>query len=136
MNYLDIFFSICYNYSTRNCNIQYMEVIQMAMTYESVVQAARKKFLNTDVSSVPGTLAFQINLIGKVEGIFYIEIKDGRVHVEPYEYYDRNAILTMNATNFMKLINGKLDPVIAFTTGKLKVDGDVNAALEIVKFLK
>ena len=52
----------------------------MAMTYESVVQAARKKFLDTDVSSVQGTLAFQINLIGKVEGIFYIEIKDGRVN--------------------------------------------------------
>ena len=56
----------------------------MAMTYDSVVQATRKKFLNTDVSSVQGTLAFQINLIGKVEGIFYIEIKDGQVHVEPY----------------------------------------------------
>ena len=102
----------------------------MAMTYDSVVQATRKKFLNTDVSSVQGTLAFQINLIGKVEGIFYIEIKDGQVHVEPYEYYDRNA------TNFTKLINGKLDPVIAFTTGKLKVDGDVNAALELIKFIK
>ncbi len=108
----------------------------MAMTYESVVQAARKKFLDADVSSVNGTLAFQIDLIGKVEGTFYIEIKDGRVNVEPYEYYDRNAIITINATNFTKLINGKLDPVIAFTTGKLKVDGDVNAALEIVKFLK
>ena len=56
----------------------------MAMTYDSVVQATRKKFLNADVSSVSGTLAFQINLIGKVEGIFYIEIKDGQVHVEPY----------------------------------------------------
>ena len=99
-------------------------------------QATRKKFLNADVSSVSGTLAFQINLIGKVEGIFYIEIKDGQVHVEPYEYYDRNAILTVNATNFTKLINGKLDPVIAFTTGKLKVDGDVNAALELIKFIK
>lgn len=108
----------------------------MAMTYESVVQTARKKLYNADVSSVQGTLAFQINLIGKVEGIFYIEIKDGEVHVEPYEYYDRNAILTINATNFIKLINGKLDPVIAFTTGKLKVDGDINAALEIVKFIK
>ena len=106
----------------------------MAMTYDSVVQATRKKFLNADVSSVSGTLAFQINLIGKVEGIFYIEIKDGQV--EPYEYYDRNAILTVNATNFTKLINGKLDPVIAFTTGKLKVDGDINAALELIKFIK
>lgn len=108
----------------------------MAMTYESVVQTARKKFLDTDVSSVQGTIAFQINLIGKVEGIFYIEIKDGRVNVEPYEYYDRNAILTMNATNFIKLINGKLDPVVAFTTGKLKVDGDINVALELIKFIK
>lgn len=108
----------------------------MAMTYESVVQAARKKFLNADVSSVNGTLAYQIDLIGKVQGTFYIEIKDGRVNVEPYEYYDRNAIITINATNFTKLINGKLDPVIAFTSGKLKVDGDVNAALEIVKFIK
>ena len=50
----------------------------MAMTYESVVQATRKKFMDTDVSSVEGTLAFQINLVGKVEGIFYVEIKDGK----------------------------------------------------------
>ena len=108
----------------------------MAMTYESVVLAAKKKFMNADVSSVQGTMAFQINLVGKVEGIFYIEIKDGRVNVEAYEYYDRNAIITMNATNFTKLINGKLDPVLAFTTGKLKVDGDINAALEMIKFIK
>ena len=42
----------------------------------------------------------------------------------------------MNGTNLIKLINGKLDPVIAFTTGKLKVDGDISAALELTKFLK
>ena len=52
------------------------------------------------------------------------------------EYDSADAILTVNATNFTKLINGKLDPVIAFTTGKLKVDGDVNAALELIKFIK
>lgn len=109
----------------------------MAMTYESIVEAARNKLYDIDVSSVPGTLAFQINIEGKsVNGIFYIEIKDGKVHVEPYEYYDRNAILIMNGTNFIKLINGKLDPIVAFTTGKLKVEGDINAALEIIKFLK
>ena len=109
----------------------------MAMTYESIVEAARNKFSDVNVSSVQGTMAFQINIEGKAaSGIFYIEIKDGKVNVEPYEYYDRNAIITMNGTNFIKLINGKLDPVIAFTTGKLKVDGDVNAALELIKFIK
>lgn len=109
----------------------------MAMTYESIVEAARNKFYDVDVSAVNGTLAFQINIEGKaVNGIFYIEIKDGKVNIEPYEYYDRNAILTINGTNFIKLINGKLDPVVAFTTGKLKVDGDINAALEMIKYLK
>ena len=41
----------------------------------------------------------------------------------------------INSTNWIKLINGKLNPVVAFTTGKLTVDGDVNAALEMTKFL-
>lgn len=107
----------------------------MAMTYESIVETVRNKFSKVDVSSVPGTLAYQFNIEGKVSGIFYVEIKDGKVNVEPYEYYDRNAILIMNGTNLVKLINGKLDPVIAFTTGKLKVEGDINAALELTKFL-
>lgn len=107
-----------------------------AMTYESIVQTVRDKFSKVDVSSVPGVLAYQFNVEGKVNGIFYVEIKDGQVHVEPYEYYDRNAIIIMNGTNLLKLISGKLDPVVAFTTGKLKVEGDINAALELTKFLK
>lgn len=109
----------------------------MAMTYESIVETTRNKFAGVDVSSVQGTMAFQINIEGKaVNGIFYIEIKDGQVNVEPYEYYDRNAIIHMNGTNWVKLISNKLDPVLAFTTGKLKVDGDINAALEMIKFIK
>ena len=90
-----------------------------AMTYESIVAAVRKKLSKADVSSIPGTLAFQVDVEGKAEGIFYIEIKDGQLHVEPYDYHDRNARLIINGTNLMKLVNGKLDPVLAFTTGKL-----------------
>ena len=107
-----------------------------AMTYESIVAAVRKKLSKADVSSIPGTLAVQVDVEGKAEGIFYIEIKDGQLHVEPYDYHDRNARLIINGTNLMKLVNGKLDPVLAFTTGKLKVDGDTNAAMELIRFLK
>ncbi len=109
----------------------------MALTYEQVVDAARNRFSDVDVSSVAGTRAFQINIEGKeANGIFYIEIKDGNVNVEPYEYYDRNAIFKMSAKNFIKLLDGKLDPIAAFTIGKIKVEGDINAALEMIKFLK
>ena len=106
------------------------------MTYEEFFAEVKEQFQKADVSHVTEHLAYQFNITGEAEGIFYVEVKEGKLYVEPYEYYDRNAILTMNATNFTKLINGKLDPVIAFTTGKLKVDGDVSAALELVKFIK
>ena len=44
--------------------------------------------------------------------------------------------ITMNMSNFNKLIDGKLDPVAAFTLGKLKVDGDIGKALEFGNLLK
>ncbi|MBR2256002.1 MAG: SCP2 sterol-binding domain-containing protein [Blautia sp.] len=79
-------------------------------------------------------LAVQVNIPG--HGVFYVEVKDGKVSVEPYEYNDRNCAITMDLDHFDKLLDGKLDPVKAFLTGKLKVDGDVGKALEFSKLLK
>ena len=106
------------------------------MTYEELVKLAKESYCSADASAVKEHVAIQFNVTGEAEGAFYLEIKDGQVHVEPYEYYDRNAIIHINGTNFIKLINGKLDPVVAFTTGKIKVDGDINSALEMIKFIK
>ncbi len=41
----------------------------------------------------------------------------------------------MKSDDFNKLISGKLDPVAAFTVGKLKVDGDLGKALEFANLL-
>ena len=38
--------------------------------------------------------------------------------------------------NVDELIYGKLDPVLAFTMRKLKVDGDTSKALEFAKLVK
>ena len=92
------------------------------MTYEQVVAKVKAKYENVDASSVDGTLAIQVNLVGKnVEGIFYIEAKDGKVNVEPYDYHDNKAVVTVAPTNLLKILDGKLNPVIAYTTGKVSV---------------
>lgn len=105
------------------------------MTFEDIVEKARSKAEKADVSGV-NFLAVQINIEGEGGGIFYIEVKDGKVDVQPYEYNDRSCAITINRDNFNKLIEGKLDPVLAFTTGKLKVDGDIGKALEFSKLIK
>ena len=107
------------------------------MTYEQVVAKVKAKYENTDASSVNGTLAIQVNLLGKnVEGVFYIEAKDGRVNVEPYDYHDNKAVVTVAPINLMKILEGKMDPIIAYTTGKVSVSGDPGAVLTLIKLAK
>ena len=65
-----------------------------------------------------------------------VEVKDHKITVEPYDYHDRNCAITIKSDDFNKLISGKLEPVTAFTLGKLKVDGDVGKALEFSKLIK
>lgn len=105
------------------------------MNFEELFAQTKEKFIQTDVSSVSGKLAIQINLTGEAEGTFYIEVKDGKLSIEPYEYIDRDVAITVSSKNFQKIAAGKLDPVMAFTVGKLKVDGDVGKALELKRFI-
>ncbi len=103
------------------------------MTYEEIVQTAREIMLKKDVSAFDGHLAVQVNITGEGEGAFYIELKDKQLFVEPYEYHDRDCCLIASADTLTKLVTGKLDAVFAFTTGKLKVAGSIDKALEFQK---
>lgn len=105
------------------------------MTFNELLEKVRSIASKADVSD-KDFLAVQVNITGEGEGVFYVEVKDHKVSVEPYEYNDRNCAITMNMKNFNKLLDGKLNPVVAYTLGKLKVDGDVGKALEFSELIK
>ena len=92
--------------------------------------------MKADVSNVSEHLAFQFNITGEGEGAFYAEVKDGVLYVEPYEYYDRDAIFICSADTLLKLASGKLDPIFAFTVGKLQVEGSLEKAMMLQKFIQ
>ena len=73
--------------------------------------------------------AYQFNITGEASGIFYVEVKNGELYVEPYEYFDRDAMFTCSAATLRAMADGKLDPVMAFTMQKLKVEGNFDKAL-------
>ena len=105
------------------------------MKFDELLTKVRNLAAKTDVSN-HDFLAVQINITGKESGVFYVDVKDHKISVEPYEYNDRNCAITISLADFNKLIDGKLDPILAFGTGKLKGDGDVGKALEFSKLLK
>ena len=65
-----------------------------------------------------------------------LRLKTEKSAYAPYEYIDRQCELVISMDNFIKLVTGKLDPVAAFTLGKLKVNGDLGKAIEFSNIIK
>ena len=70
-------------------------------------------------------------LPGRRKVFFTAEVKDGQLFVEPYEYFDRDAMFTCSAETLFKIADGKTDPILAVTLGKLKVEGNIDKALKL-----
>lgn len=105
------------------------------MTYEEIFSKTKELILANDLSGINGHLAVQVNITGEGGGAFYIELRDGVVSVEPYEYYDRDCIFLVSGSDFLKICDGSLNPVKAFTVGKLKIEGSIEKALEFSKIV-
>lgn len=105
------------------------------MQLNTIVEKIREAVKSKDAAGM-GFMAVQINLTDLDPGVFYVEIKDEKINVEPYDYHDRQCAISIKSSDFIKLISGKLDPVLAFTVGKLKVDGDLEKAIEFAKLIK
>ena len=98
----------------------------MIMRYEELVEKVRNMTRNAKVSRGVGHVAFQFNVEGEAEGAFYVELADGKVYVEPYEYYDRDVIIVTTADVIMQMIEGGLQPMVAYTNEQMKVYGNIN----------
>lgn len=105
------------------------------MTYAEVFSTIKEKFMAADTSDIKEHLAYQFNITGEGSGIFYAEVKDGVLSVEPYEYYDRDAMFTCSAETLIKIADGKMDPIMAFTLQKLKVEGNIDKALRLKELI-
>lgn len=106
------------------------------MTYEELVTLAKTSYEAADASKVSEHVAIQFNIIGEAAGAFYLEIKDGKVFVEPYEYYDRDVIVTCDAATLIQIAEGKLGMENAYFSGKIKAQGNLGKALYLKNLTK
>ena len=103
------------------------------MTYEEIVGKALIVYAKADAKEITGHLAIQFNVRGEGEGAFYLEVSEGKVDIQPYEYYDRNAIITVASDVLIDMLEGKLGIDEAYNDNKLQVEGDLGAALLLKK---
>ena len=48
---------------------------------------------------------------------------------------DADCTITANEETFREMMDGDLDPTAAFMTGKIKIDGDMSAAMTMARVL-
>src|ERR671938_82754 len=65
-------------------------------------------------------------------GKWVVDVRDGQVGVqEGGESAD--VTIATSEENFQKIVSGELNPTSAYMTGKLKVKGDMGAAMKLQK---
>ena len=102
--------------------------IDFEQLYKLLVDACYK----LDVSKVNEKLAFEFHIKDMPEYIFYIEIKDGKISVAPYNYYDRNALVILGSETLYDIVTGAYNAKEAYAVGLIKVEGDKQAFLTLI----
>jgi putative sterol carrier protein len=81
-------------------------------------------------------VVFQFNISDKGGGDWYCVVKDGTCTIAAGTHEKPVCTLKMAAGDFLTMMGGKLPPMQAFTSGKLKIEGDVMKSQLLEKLFK
>ncbi len=96
------------------------------MTFEQAFLKIKEKFENADAS---GTADFAIQVTFTDEdcgGTFYAEVKDGKLAVEPYDYWDNTTALNISKSALLAVLGGRSTLDKAVAEGEAFVQGDAS----------
>ena len=102
-----------------------MDIESIFKTIVSRFDAEKMKDINASV---------QFNLDGGDD--YYLKIADGNCdYGKGTMDGDPSATVSMAADDFGDLTSGNLNPVMAFMSGKIKVDGDMSTVMQLQQVL-
>ncbi len=97
--------------------------------------AAQKKLASSPNLELPAEGVFQFAVRGEEDEQWVFDLDGTPPSVAPGSSDAARCTLQMDAPHFLMMARGELDGTAAFMQGKLKVDGDINAAIEFGKVL-
>lgn len=75
-------------------------------------------------------MTVEFDLTGDGGGQWYAVIEDGNLAVEEGAADSPSATIRMDADDFKKMSSGELNAMMAFMSGKIKVEGDLNSVMK------
>ena len=81
-------------------------------------------------------LVYQFDITGDGGGQWYAVVKDGKCEVIAGRHASPSATITSKAKDYLDIANGKANEMMAFALGKLRVSGNIPAAMKLNKLFK
>ncbi|HHX50918.1 MAG TPA: SCP2 sterol-binding domain-containing protein [Clostridia bacterium] len=100
---------------------------------QEAIKELEKKLDPQKTSGINGI--YQFDLTGDKGIQFFISFANGKGTFGEGINEGANITLTVSDENFAKILEGKLNPNLAFMTGKLKIKGDMQLALKLQAIL-
>jgi putative sterol carrier protein len=105
------------------------------VTVNEIFQQMRDKVMSdpAKVASMQGSYLFE--LTGDGGGVYHAAFDHGAVDIAEGPIASPGCTVTMSASDFTALVDGKLNAMAAFMGGKLKVKGDMGLAMKLQSVL-
>lgn len=81
-------------------------------------------------------VSVQVNLSGEAGGTWNVTIKEKTCTVNEGIHTNPELIIEASAQHTLDIINGSLDPMVAFMTGKVALKGDRSKAMKLLTLFK
>jgi putative sterol carrier protein len=78
----------------------------------------------------------QFDLSGDNGGQFYLDIKDGSVEAHDGMADDAKMTLRAALDDYLAVASGQINPMQAFMSGKIKIQGDMSLAMKLQTMFK
>ncbi len=101
-------------------------------TAEMVMQGMKQYFKPDAAQGIDAVVQF--NLTGEGGGEYYATIKDGKFDYQAGIAPNPKMTITADAKDYAEIATGKMNPMAAFSSGKLKVGGDMMFAMKLASF--
>jgi putative sterol carrier protein len=81
-------------------------------------------------------VVFQFDIAGPGGGSWMVTVKDGACEVNEGSHSSPTTTIKMGDDDFLKMMTGELNAMSAYTSGKLKIEGDLMKSQLIEKLFK
>ncbi|XP_055886385.1 hydroxysteroid dehydrogenase-like protein 2 [Biomphalaria glabrata] len=79
--------------------------------------------------------SYQFDLSGSEQGTWYLDLKSGKGSVGQTAIEKPDCIMSCDSQLFLDMFAGKASPTTSFMTGKLKIKGDMKAAMKLERLM-